>query len=237
MNLSDDLLGRLHIEVPDFSPCPFVLSIPEFQGQNEGKAFSIRQVFEWSIPASSADAEFQIDGDPSLIGLHVSGQVKTSTDSELYMLMKVANTQALAIQNGHTTLHLDTSADCEFADPDGERTFFFTDMSWQSAAKLHRSNPASHAPFRVGLNYGGKTLLWRMVARKNIAGDKIIALGLTRAYVFASDHSNWPCGLLAGSRWGEIAPGCFLDTRLGLYFARTGNLDEIQPLYMRDLKS
>ena len=236
MDFASDKLGRLHIACPDYADHPFILSIPEFQGESEGKAFGVRQVLKWSIPGDNSDGEFMLDGDPSLIGIQAYGQLKQNTNQEAHMMMQVANTQALPIDQGHTTIHLDTSRNPEFADPTGERTFFYTDMGWKNAPELISAAGRAAAPLRVGLNYGGATLMWRMAARASIDGDRILAMGVTRGYVLAGDHPKWPSGLLNGSRWGTLNPGEFRDCRLAVYLL-PGDFEDLQQRYLRDLKS
>jgi hypothetical protein len=235
VNFAADKLGRLHIDAPDFAEHPFVFSIPEFQGEIEGKAFGVRQVLKWSIPGEQADGEFAIDGDPNLIGIQLFGQLKQNVQQEAHIMLQMANTQVGPIEDGHSTLHLDTSKNPDFADPTGERTFFFTDMSWKTTQELMAASNRSPAPLRVGLNYGGSTLMWRMVVRASVQGDRFLALGSNRGYVLAGDHPKWPNGLLNGSRWGTLQPGERVDCRVAVYMIQ-GNLEELQERYLRDLK-
>lgn len=235
-HLSADRLGQLHILQDDFSDAPFILSLPEFQGQTEGRGFAVRQVLDWTVPGEKSDAECSLDGDPSLIGLQIYGQIKSGADRDLHMLFQLANAQAQSIEKAHSTLLLDTSNNPDFQDPDGSRTFFFTDMHWLSAQDLHQRSQRGSAPYRVGLNYGGATLMWKMAVRKSVQGDRMIAVGTDRAYVFASDHPKWNPGLLAGVRWGNFHPGEFKESRIAIYMLQSDNLEDLHPYYMRDLK-
>lgn len=236
VHFSADKLGRLQIEAPNFSENPFVFSIPEFHGACDGRRFGIRQVLTWSFPGQKADGDFSLDGDPNSIGIQLFGQLKQHAEQEAQMMLQIANTQADPIENGHTTLHLDTSQNPDFADPTGERTFFYTDMSWKSTQELLAASGRGPEPLRVGLNYGGSTLMWRMAVRASIQRDRLIALGATRGYVLSGDHPCWPGGLLNGSRWGTLLPGEFKDCRIAVYLI-SGDFEDLQQRYLRDLKN
>ena len=93
-----------------------------------------------------------------------------------------------------------------------------------------------HEPFRAGANYGGNTIVWKIMARTDRDRKNIIAFGMDRGYAFASDHPEWPPGLLLGCRWGMLYPNEPESVRGRLYFLEDGNFPDLQERYRRDLK-
>lgn len=221
---------------PELFPGPVRFSIPEFHGKNEGRPFGIIQAFLWREVERRRVATCVLEGEPEEIGLECEGQLEVLSPASVAFEASLHNLHEAPVFAAHHTLLLDLSARAEFHDRSGERTFVYTNTGWCPLPDLiGRSAPAG-ATMRVGASYsGGRTVIWKIIARASLSGEYVIALALDRGYAFSSNHPEWPDGLLGGCRWGTLGPDETKTMHGRVYLVR-GNLNDVRRLYAKDFK-
>ena len=140
--------------------------------------------------------------------------------------------------SGHHTALLKINPKSEFIDINGENTFLYTDSGWISLSQMVRQSGRGNVreTFRQGANYGGHTLIWRIIARLDRERRSMIAMALNRAYAFASDHHEWDPGLLLGCRWGRLYPHEPEIANGKIYLMNHTSLNELERRYADDMK-
>ena len=231
---TDETGKSVFISMPKTLDEPLVWTVPEFQGAAEGKPFAVRQILHWTQLEPDAKAKFRLDRPPDQVGLEFKGRL-AALDNAVQISATVRNPTDQPIQSGHHSVHLDTSACKQFDDPTGERTFFYAETGWVSVAKLIDPIHSRKYTVRIGASYRKTTVMWKLIARLNESRTLALALALDKGYAFASDHPDWPAGLLGGYRWGAISARESREMNGKIYLI-AGGLNDLRLLYANDFK-
>ena len=211
------------------------LSIPEFYGQSGTRPFAVQQVLRWHTNGHPEQAEFTLDRPPEDVGIDCHGSATLRESGSLDLEGYVQNAQPHDIEEAHHTLHFDFSTMPDMADPDGERTYVYTNFGWISLLELLKDQEKRPKCIWVGATYGQHTVIWKTMARMTKDESLLIAVALDKGYALANDHPDWPQGLLAGCRWGTLNPNREKLFRGRVYFCKNG-LDELRQRYAQDFR-
>lgn len=233
------ILGRLNrdalITFPGRLEGHIKLGMPEFYGKSAGQLFAVNQVLTWEKVSENGHAEFTLDAPPTEVGIDYHGSMTTREPNVLDLEGYVSNVLPDDIEEGHHTVHLDMSTLAGFDDPRGERTFVYSNEGWVSIADLLAGVEETPTTVWVGATYGERTVIWRTIARVSRDGTMTVAFAMDKGYALASDHPDWPKGLLSGCRWGTLGHNEERVFRGTIYFCEQG-LDELRQSYARDFR-
>ena len=159
----------------------------------------------------------------------------TAQEGEVLIDAKLRNVRSEAIHNGHHSVLLDLSEAPSFDDRTGERTYLYAETGWASIAQLLDPIHTHEHTIHIGAAHNKITVMWKMIARFDFTRRYILAMGLDKGYVFASDHEDWGRGLLGGFRWGAVNTQ---ETKpmLGKIYFFCGTLDDLRRRYNQDFK-
>lgn len=230
----DEVGSSVFITMPRVLDEPLKWTVPEFQGSCDNQPFAVRQVLKWNQIEPDAKAKFRLDREPEAVGLEFKGRLSAG-EGEVQIAATIRNPTDKSIQSGHHSVHLDTSACKPLDDPTGERTFLYAETGWISVAKLIDPIHSRKHTIRIGASYRKVTVMWKMIARLNEARNLAVAMALDKGYAFASDHPDWPAGLLGGYRWGAITPRESREMTGKIYLV-AGGLNDLRLLYANDFK-
>lgn len=233
------VLGRFGRDVlvtaPDRFEGHLKLTVPEFYATADDHPFAIAQGLIWRSESANGHAEFALDAPASDIGLDFHGSLSVRGPGVAVFEAYAKNAQGADITDAHHTIHLDVSTMPRFDDPDGARTFVYTNTGWVSVADLLRDLEERPPCIWVGATYGERTVIWRTIARQSASDPMVVAMAVDKAYALASDHPDWPKGLLGGYRWGTLAMHEERVLRGRIYVCDQG-LEELRAQYARDFR-
>jgi len=199
------------------------------------RAFAVDQVLTWQPQEEGRQLQFSLDTPASDIGIHFAGQATVSDPAVMQLAVNLTNAQASEIAHAHHSIHLDLSTIPGLDDAAGDRTFLYTSVGWLSLKKLFGEGGRPPTSIWVGATHRDATVIWRLIARVSESGKLIIAFGMDRGYAFASNHPEWPKGLLTGCRWGTLPAHEKRKGLARLYVCQNG-LDELRQRYAHDFR-
>jgi hypothetical protein len=211
------------------------ITVPEFYGTLGKSPFAIDQILHWEDTGEGKQCEFTLDTPAAEVGIDYHGTLSLREPNVLDFEAYVCNVMQLPIEEGHHTVHLDFSTCSALEDLDGSRTFFFTNDGWVSLSTLVEGLEEFPKTIWVGATYNDFTVIWRTIARVSRDGSLVVAFAMDKGYALASNHPEWPKGLLAGYRWATIPTEQERVSRGRLYFCTNG-LDELREHYARDYR-